>query len=32
MRAYGYNKKDAIKCVAKDRGVQKNEIYKEIVR
>lgn len=26
----GYNEKDAIKMVAKDRGIPKNEVYKEI--
>ena len=29
--AAGMSKKDAIKAVAKDRGVQKNEIYKEFI-
>ena len=29
--AQGYTKKDAIKAVAKERGVHKNEIYKYIL-
>lgn len=32
MKAYGMEKKEIIKQIAKDRNVKKNDIYKEFIK